>query len=361
MNKSAFFHIDWGLVLPVVILVIFSLTTLISINTDFFRNQLIYFILGAVLCIFFSHIQYQVLRTYSLPIYVVSLILLLFLVLAGFEGRRGAVRWITIFGVAIQFSELLKPFLILCLAHMLTSTPGTSFKKWLLVLFLLLPITVAIYRQPDLGNAIIYTLTTVGMLLFYGFPLWWFASGLGGFLVLIPFSWRFLHTYQQQRILTFLHLVNDTQGISYNVNQSIIAVGSGGWFGKGLGQGTQSALRFLPERQTDFLFATFSEMFGFFGAVLLIALFVFLFYRLYKLIQTTDDDFAKVFIAGACILLFIQCFVNIGMNIGILPIVGVTLPFMSYGGSSFISNAILLGLVVAMSKKHSMKHVLEIK
>lgn len=197
--------------------------------------------------------------------------------------------------------------------------------------------------------------------LFYGFPWWWFVSGLLSVIVLIPIYWSRLHQYQRDRILTFLHIVNDPKGTSYNAIQSIIAVGSGGFLGKGFGQGTQSALRFLPERQTDFLFATFSEMFGFVGSLIVIVAFVILLYRLFMLAQSAEDGFSKIFIAGAFSLLSIQFFVNIGMNIGIVPIVGVTLPFMSYGGSSFIANCILLGLVASMGQKTGGKQVLEIK
>jgi rod shape determining protein RodA len=187
------------------------------------------------------------------------------------------------------------------------------------------------------------------------------VSGFLGFLVIIPVGWQFLHQYQKERVLTFLHIINDPRGTSYNVIQSIYAVGSGKFLGKGLGQGTQSALKFLPERQTDFLFATLSEMLGFVGAAVLIVCFALLLYRCFTLIQHTEEDFCKVFIIGAFFLLLIQFFVNVGMNIGILPIVGVTFPFVSYGGSSFIANAILLGLVSGMSKKHITKQVLEIR
>lgn len=359
-KKTVFLHIDWLLVLPVVVLIIFSLTTLLSINNSFFRNQLLFSLLGTVLFLFFSQINYRVLQSYVIPIYIGSLVILFLLTIIGFESR-GAVRWVSFFGFALQFSELLKPLLIIAFAAFLTTKETTNFKKFAAALLFLLPISFLIYRQPDLGNAIIYILTALCMLIFYGFPLRWFVSGFIGFLVVIPLSWRFLHTYQRDRILTFLHLSNDPLGTSYNAIQSIIAVGSGGFLGKGFGQGTQSALRFLPERQTDFLFATFSEMFGFAGSLIVVAAFTLLLYRLFVLIQDAEDSFGKVFIAGAFSLLAIQFFVNIGMNIGMMPIVGVTLPFMSYGGSSFIANCILLGFVSSMGYKHKGKQVLEIR
>ncbi len=362
MNKrTVFLHIDWLLVLPILILIVFSLTTLLSINGGFFRNQLLFSVIGGILFLFFSQINYRILQSYTVPIYIASFIILFLLLIIGLESRNGAARWITFFGFAIQFSELLKPLLIIAFSAFLTSRESTSFKKFALALLLLLPITFFIYRQPDLGNAIIYVLTAISMLIFYGFPLRWFFAGFIGFLVIIPTSWRFLHQYQRDRLLTFFHLTNDPLGTSYNAIQSIIAVGSGGFLGKGFGQGTQSALRFLPERQTDFLFATFSEMFGFAGSLIVIIAFVMLLYRLFILVQAAEDSFSKVFIAGAFSLMSIQFFVNIGMNIGIVPIVGVTLPFMSYGGSSFIANCVLLGFVSAMGYKHKEKQVLEIR
>lgn len=359
-KKTVFLHIDWLLVLPILVLIIFSLTTLLSINISFFRNQLLFSIIGTVLFLFFSQVNYRVLQSYVVPLYVGSLIVLFLLSIIGFESR-GAVRWVSFFGFALQFSELLKPLLIIAFAAFLTTKESTSFKKFAMALLFLLPVTFLIYRQPDLGNAIMYALTALCMLIFYGFPLRWFVGGFIGFLVIIPITWRFLHEYQRQRMLTFLHLTNDPLGTSYNAIQSIIAVGSGGFLGKGFGQGTQSALRFLPERQTDFLFATFSEMFGFVGSLIVVVAFAVLLYRLFILIQGSEDNFSKVFIAGAFALLAIQFFVNIGMNIGMMPIVGVTLPFMSYGGSSFIANCILLGFVSSMGYTHREKQVLEIR
>jgi rod shape determining protein RodA len=359
-KQTAFFHIDWFLVFPVLGLIVFSLLTLLSINQSFFQNQLIFFVIGAFLFLFFSHINYHILEAYAVHIYIASLLILFFLLLVGFESR-GAVRWISFFGLAVQFSEILKPFLIISLSVFLTKRESISFKKFVQTLLLLLPIVFFIYRQPDLGSAIIYVLTLIGVLLFYGFPLWWFITGFVSFLMTIPLSWKHLHQYQKDRVLTFLHLTNDPQVTNYNAIQSIYAVGSGKFFGKGFGQGTQSALRFLPERQTDFLFATLSEMVGFFGTGVLILCFAALLYRCFILIQHAEDDFSKIFISGAFFLLLVQFFVNVGMNMGLLPIVGVTFPFVSYGGSSLIANAILLGLVSAMSKKHTTKQVMEIR
>ncbi|MGH7245750.1 MAG: FtsW/RodA/SpoVE family cell cycle protein, partial [Candidatus Levyibacteriota bacterium] len=269
------------------------------------------------------------------------------------------VRWIDILGFRFQFSELLKPFLAVILAGFLTKKPATL-KRFGLVFLLLLPMAFLIFRQPDLGNALIYSGVVLITVFMYGFSFWYFLVGGAVILILSPIAWRFFHAYQRQRILTFLHFTNDPLGTSYNLVQSIIAVGSGMFFGKGLGQGTQSGLRFLPERHTDFIFATLSEDLGFFGGLLIILAFGFLFYRIYAIYTETEDAFLKTFLIAAFALLLIQFFVNIGMNIGIMPIVGVTLPFVSYGGSSLVANAILLGMISSVARNAKKKHLLEI-
>jgi rod shape determining protein RodA len=196
--------------------------------------------------------------------------------------------------------------------------------------------------------------------LVFGFPFRFFLSGLAVLLISSPVLWGFLHDYQKQRIFTFLH-PNDPLGLSYNAIQAVIAVGSGMLFGRGLGLGTQSGLRFLPERHTDFIFATLSEELGIVGTVLLILTFVFLLYRIFVIFREQEELFPKLFSVIVFSVIFLQFFINIGMNIGILPIVGITLPFVSYGGSSLLSNLILLGILSSINKNDSPDKVLEIK
>ena len=195
----------------------------------------------------------------------------------------------------------------------------------------------------------------------FGFPLRYFLASLLLIVVSLPIFWKFLRDYQKQRILTFFHLEVDPLGTSYNAIQSVIAVGSGMLLGRGLGQGTQSTLRFLPERHTDFIFATLSEELGFIGSLVILAAFGFLFYRIFLIYKNSDSVFSKIFAQAAFFLFLIQFFLNIGMNIGIMPIVGVSLPFVSYGGSSLLSSFILLGFLSAMSKGNDLKKVLEIR
>lgn len=359
MNRRSLSNIDWGLLAPVIVLVILSLTALFSMDISLFKSQLLFFIIGIFAFLFFSQTNYKTVNLYALPIYIVSIILLIIVLIIGSE-TRGSVRWLEFFGFRVQFSEILKPFLAISLSAYLSSKNNYSLKTLFLANCFLIPIVFLVFLQPDLGNALIYTLVAVITFIVFGFPLRFFFSGLVFLSILSPILWRFLHDYQKQRILTFLN-PTDPLGLSYNAIQSVIAVGSGMLFGRGLGLGTQSGLRFLPERHTDFIFATLSEELGIVGAILVIVIFGFLLYKIFTIFRAQEALFCKTFFAIVFSLIFFQFFINIGMNIGILPIVGITLPFVSYGGSSLLSNFILLGILSAMNKGDSSHKVLEIK
>jgi rod shape determining protein RodA len=301
--KFSFSSIDWLLMLAVGILVTFSLVTLFSIDNAIFKSQLIFTVLSVIIFLVFSQLNPSVLRTYSIPIYIASLILLTAVLFLGVESR-GSVRWFTIFGVGIQFSELLKPFLAISIASYLTSLKTYSFRSFILSLVLLIPIALLIFFQPDLGNALIYVFVTMALLLIYGYPFKWFFAGFLIWLSSLPFLWVFLHDYQRQRILTFINPTRDPLGTSYNAIQAVIAVGSGMLIGRGLGQGTQAGLRFLPERHTDFIFATISEELGFLGSFIIILTFAFIFFRIYLIIKNSEDRFSKMFAITAFFIIF---------------------------------------------------------
>jgi rod shape determining protein RodA len=360
MNRRKFPFVDWSLLIPVAIPVTISLITLSFIGESFFKNQLFFLTISILAFVFFSQLNYQVLRMYSLPIYLISIILFVLIFIIGIESR-GAVRWIDFFGLKIQFSEVLRPFLALSFASFFVERRKLDFSSLISIFLLLLPIAGLIFLQPDLGDTLIYIGVVFFTLIYVGYPLRYFILSFLPFLFAFPFFWNFLHDYQKQRILTFLNPGNDPLGTSYNAIQSVIAVGSGMFLGKGLGQGTQSGLRFLPERQTDFIFASISEQLGFIGAVILLAAFAFLIYRIYKIFLTADDEFVKIFSVITFFSFSLQIFINIGMNIGIIPIVGVTLPFVSYGGSSLLSNFIFLGLLSSVSRFSKDTEVLEIR
>lgn len=358
MQRVNLSSIDWLLMLGVFVLLIFSLVTLFSIDFQIFKSQFIFLIFCIFIFLFISQFNYSVLKYYSLPIYIASLIILALVLFLGIESR-GSVRWIEFLGFRVQFSEILKPFLALSLASYLTTLKSYSLRTFFTCLALLLPIAILIFLQPDLGNALIYVFVVLGVLLIYGFPIRWFFVGFLTWLGSLPFFWLILHDYQKQRILTFLNPSRDPLGTSYNAIQAVIAVGSGMILGRGLGQGTQSGLRFLPERHTDFIFATISEELGFIGSIIVILAFAFIFYRIFLIIKNEEDKFSRLFSITVFMTIFTHFFVNIGMNVGIVPIVGITLPFVSYGGSSLLSNFIFLGLLFAINRKKR-REVLEI-
>jgi len=352
-------EIDWFLIIPVFILVLLSLVTLFSLNVSFFNGQVVLFILSVFAFLFFSQSNYKTASVFAKPIYIFSIIALLFVLILGIESR-GAVRWVEILGFRLQFSEVLKPFLAISLASYLSQIKVFNFRSFLNVFLLLTPIFFLIFFQPDLGNAILYGLVVFLSVIYLGFPFRYFLVSALPFILMAPIFWNFLRDYQRQRVLTFLNPSLDPLGTSYNVIQSIIAVGSGMIMGKGIGQGSQSSLRFLPERQTDFIFATISEQLGMIGVVIVLVCFGVLLYRILQIFLNTNDNFCKTFSAIVFFTFLIQIFVNIGMNVGLLPIVGVTLPFVSYGGSSLLSNFIFLGLLNSINKSLKEDKVLEI-
>lgn len=349
---------DWSLLTPVLILVILGLTSLFSIQFELFRNQLVFFVFSLFVCVLVSQIDLDVLKAYSLPVYIVSVILLILLLFLGTESR-GAVRWFSFFGLSIQLSEIIKPFLAIAFATFLTKSKH-SLKLFVSAFFLLLPIAYLIYKQPDLGNALIFTLVFVLTIFAYGFSLRYFLIGVLILAAFSPFLWSQLHGYQQERIFTFLYPAKDPMNTSYNAIQSIIAVGSGMMYGRGISQGTQSTLRFLPEKHTDFIFAKISEDLGFIGSLVIIGSLVFLFYRIFTIFSKVDDPFIKLFVACSFFFILAQSFINIGMNVGLLPVVGVTLPFVSYGGSSLLSSFIFLGFLLSVCKSLKKTDALEI-
>lgn len=359
MHQKERLYIDWLLLLPVFFLFTLGALTLFSIHPDFLKSQLFALVISLAAFFFFSQLQYKSLSSFAMPIYCVSMVSFLLVLFFGIESR-GSVRWLDFFGIRIQFSEIAKPFLLLSLATILSSGRQT-FRKFFTILVLLVPLAFAIFKQPDLGNALIYSFVTVATLLVTGFPLLWFFLCFVGLASVSPIIWEFLHDYQRQRVLTFINPANDPLGTSYNSIQAIIAVGSGKLFGKGIGEGTQSVLRFLPERQTDFIFATLSEQFGFIAACIVLTSFGFLLYRMYTISTSSEDTFSRIFAIGAFSLIFVQFFFNIGMNIGILPVVGITLPFVSFGGSSLLSNFILLGILSSIGNTYKIRKVLEIR
>ncbi len=353
-------RIDFFLLLPVIILISISLVTLLSLNFAYFKTQLISLIIALVAFFAFSQINIAFFKQFKGSIYILAVVFLLITLAIGIESH-GAVRWIDILGIRLQFSEILKPFLSLIFAAYLAEQTTVERKSFLMSFLFVLPIFFLVYFQPDLGSALLYILVALFALLIDGYPYRWFVYLFLPVLILMPVIWEKLHAYQRTRILTFLNPQADPLGVSYNSIQALIAVGSGTFLGKGLSEGTQSGLRFLPERQTDFIFATISEGLGFIGAVIILASLLVLCYRIFKIFGGSKDRFVRIFAACAFGFFLLPAFVNIGMNLGIMPIVGVPLPFVSFGGSSLLSNFIFLGMLTAMLRGEKHKNVLEIR
>lgn len=350
---------DLELILPVVVLVTTGLTTLFVLDRGLFQNQLIFTIFGIIAFLFFSFVDFRNFKYIALPVFLVSVVLLFALLFIGIE-TRGAVRWFDLGIFKIQISEILKPFLVACFAAYLCKKEIKHLSTFILSIIFIGLTVLPIFIQPDLGNTLIYLLVPMLMLLYLGLPFRFLGAGIFLAAILSPILWFLLRDYQKDRLISFLNPGADPQGISYNLIQSVIAVGGGQLFGRGLGFGTQSQLAFLPERHTDFIFATLSEYFGFFGAVVVLGAFAILLFKLYKIAGDTQDSFLALVATGAFAVNLFHLFINIGGNIGVLPVTGITLPLVSYGGSSIISTFILLGIVNSINKTKIPK-VLEIR
>lgn len=340
--------IDLFIFLPMVFLMTIGSMVLSSVAPRFFPQHFIY--LGLSLAVFFliSRIDVNVFAAISPFLYIFSCILLVLTLIFG-AFIRGASRWIVLGPIAFQPSEITKLLLILFFAHLVSSQKGN--RRFLFALAAFVPTFLLVAAQPDLGSSIVLAAGFFGILFFGRIPLTWFFSGIAGLGALVPLAWRFLAEYQKSRILTFLSPAIDPLGTGYNSLQAMIAVGSGGLFGRGLGQGTQSQLAFLPERQTDFIFAALSEELGFLGAFLTVVAFGMVLYRMIRILAAQEDTFIQCLLGGIFFIFFSHVVVNIGMNVGILPITGIPLPFVSSGGSALVSMSAMLGIVSGVSHR----------
>ncbi|MFH1255281.1 MAG: rod shape-determining protein RodA [bacterium] len=345
---------DWIMFTSVFMLICFGLAEIYSValgrpQSDFlnFRKQIIFIVLGLAMLFIFAFSDYRVLRSYSKHFYVAGLILLIGVLLLG-QTVRGTKGWYEISGFSIQPVEFIKFILILFLAKYFSSSSvkTNEFKRLLISGSGVLLFIILVLAQPDFGSAFILFLLWLSAIVLAGFNKKYFIA-IGLILVVIfSGSWYFaLKDYQKQRITTFLNPSFNPLGQGYNVSQAIIAVGSGGLAGRGIGFGSQSQLKFLPEAQNDFIFAVVAEELGFSGVLLVLLFFGIFFYRCLRHLKKVGDDFGVFFILGAVSLIFIEMFINIGMNLGMLPVVGISLPFLSYGGSGMISSLMLVGVI----------------
>lgn len=330
------------------ILVVLGLLVIFPLSSQLAKFQLFFAIIGFLLMLVMASINYHFFKAFGFYIYLSSLLILIALYFLG-EEVRGSTRWFTLGRFQLQPSEFLKPFLVLSYAKFLDETRSYTFNGFVRVVFLIgLPIGL-IFFQPDLGNTAIYFLAALAMTVIAGIPLGYLLVSLLMMMGLVPTVWLIIKDYQRQRILSFLNPTLDPLGSGYHIIQSLIAIGSGYLLGKGLGRGTQSRLRFLPERHNDFIFATLAEETGWVGANIALVVFFLCLWRMLKIAEQAEDRFGALVVSGVAAQLLVQMFINCGMNMGILPITGVTFPFLSYGGSSLISGMIGVGLVQSVA------------
>ncbi len=319
-----------------------------GVDLTFVFRQIVFIVFGIFLYIIVAKIDYRILSQISFFLYAAVILLLLITFFLG-ENVRGSVRWIDLGLITVQASEIAKPILILTLATFLSRYPPENLRNTLVSLFIVLLPAGLVFLQPDLGNTVI--LMGIWIVLV-------FAAGIKFLHIIIlavftgmiaPVIWNLLQNYQKQRVTSFLSPEKDPLGSGYNIVQSIIAVGSGGLTGRGFGRGTQSQLNFLPEQKTDFIFATTAEELGFLGVAIILGSFLLIIYKLYLIFNGVKDILGSLITIGVASLIVIHIFINVGMNIGVFPITGITLPFLSFGGSSFLSFMIALGLVNSVS------------
>jgi len=348
---------NFPILIPVFLLAVFSLLTLASLSANdakpfySFKKQLTWYILGVGIFLFLGTLlDHRILQGHNFfPVgfYVFCLFLLLLTLFFGIRVK-GTSGWLGFSFFRFQPAEIAKLALIILLSKYFASW---HIEIWRPQRLLVSAIYAGLFfgltlLQPDLGSAIMFIFIWLGMLLVSGLRFKHFIIFCLIGMILIGLGWQYiLHDYQKDRILGFFNPGRDPLGSGYNVIQAKIAIGSGGFFGRGLGQGVETQMRFLPEAKTDFFLAAFVEEWGLFGGILLFAVFVMFILQLVNIGMRADDNFSRLFVFGYLLLLVTQIFINFGANLGFLPVTGLPLPFLSYGGSSLLINFIALGII----------------
>ncbi len=347
--------IDWILVLASSLLISFGLLSIYSSSLardDFssFKKQIIFFVIALFLMLVLSFFDWRILKENSYLILLLYFICVLSLVGLFFFAPeiRMVKTWYKIGSISIDPTEFTKIILVILFAKYFSKRHVEMYQiKHIFVssLYLLVP-SILIFFQPNLGSVLILVLLWVGVLIISGIKIrHFFILCIFGFLIL-ALAWSFfLKDYQKQRIISFFQPKMEPIGIGWSQNQSKIAIGSGGLFGQGIFKGSQTRYGFLPEPQTDFIFASIAEETGIIGGTILLSLFVLLILRVVKIAFLSESNFPKIFSCGVAIILISEIFINIGMNLGLLPIIGVSLPLVSYGGSGLFSIFIAFGIL----------------
>lgn len=360
IDRRLLAHFDWPLLLLTLLITACGLMTVLSASHSHdslwsrpFAQQATWAGLGLIGMLTALSFDYHWLDRYAYWIYAVTVLLLIAVFVFGSVGG-GARRWLRFGPVSIQPSEFAKLALVVLLASLLQrySTERTlSWRALLLTAVLALPPIVMILRQPDLGTALVCLMTVGAVLLVAGLRLRWVVYAALVIVPVLPYAWGHLKPYQQQRVLMFVNPSADPLGAGYHIIQSKIAIGSGMLHGKGYLSGTQNRLNFLPEQHTDFIFSVFAEEWGFVGACTLLALYVAMLLRCFVVMARARDTFGVLLSFGLTVMIFVQVLVNIAMAAGALPVVGVTLPFFSKGGSSLLVCMTAVGMLMNISMR----------
>lgn len=330
-------------------------------SMKFVSTQIIAFVLGLIAMVVIISIDYSQLGFFWKFIYAISIIMLIAVLIPGIgKVNKGARSWIDLKVFEMQPAEFAKLGIIVTFAKLLENREEKlDTLKDLMVPAIHVGIPIfLVWRQPDLGTALVFVMIAVGMLFVAGLNVKYIYGSIIALAVSFPVLWNFiLLPHQKSRLLTFMNPYNDPLGDGYHVIQSILAVGSGQMTGKGLAaEDTLTNLNFLPEQWTDFIFSVISELAGFVGAAIVVVLFALFLLRLLRLAKTARDQFGTLIITGVFFMYFFQIVENIGMTIGLMPITGITLPFLSYGGSSMLTNMMAVGLVLNVTmRRHKIK------
>ena len=351
-------NLDYILILSVVFLSLISVFVMYSTDGGEIlfhtKNHFVKLAVFLPLMIFVAFFNIKFWHNFSYIIYFVVILLLVWVSFFGIKSS-GSQRWMDMYLFVLQPSELMKVAIIMCLAkyyHRLKMENVNSFTSITIVLSIIIVPIIFVISQPDLGTSILIALSGLIILWLGGVKIKYFMYSFFTFLISLPFIISFLKPYQKLRILTFLDPDRDPLGAGYQIIQSKIAIGSGGFDGKGFLKGTQSYLDFLPEKHTDFIFTLFSEEFGFIGSVGLLILYSIIIFRIIRIGSISRSNFARLFCFGYAFAIFIYIVVNLSMVLGLLPIVGSPLPIMSYGGSSMLATMIGFGIVLSAKINH---------
>ena len=318
-----------------------------------FTRGLFWLALAAFVFVLTAAADHHWLRTFAWPIYGFSIALLMVTLVVG-SGVGGVQRWVTIFGLQFQFSEVTKILLAVVLAHYLATRASqlSSFRTFLGAGMVVAPLLALVLIQPDLGTSLVFGAIMLGALFFSGASLRWLSVTVLSVLVMVPVAWEFiLRDYQKQRLVSFIDPAADPLGSGFQLQQSQITVGSGGLFGRGLTN--TLAGQNLPVGSTDFVFAHIGEQLGFLGGVVVLALFALLVWRVLHVGWKAGDVFTLAFSGGIAGMLLFQMIINIGMVLGVMPITGIPLPFVTYGGASLLSAALGLGILESLAMQRS--------